>query len=184
MSESTGLSQRAYARHRGCDVSLVNRWFHGGRLVLTADRKIDAAASDAALAETISPSHGGRGGGGILTRAAAEEKPEAPEISDAMSLTAARTASAVYKAKQDEADYRKSIGELVELAKVRAGNTAAYGAVVRALQQARIRLAPLVIAAADEHRAYELLGIEFDAALTELADTIAALPEQLTATSQ
>lgn len=185
----TGATQADYARHRGVSRPYVHRLYHEGALVLNADGTINVAASDAALAAAHDPTRGGKGGGGILTRAARAEAeegaaslPEVPNPAD--SVSESKRLSAYYKAKKDESDYRQSIKELVELPRLRSGNAAAFGAVSRALGHARIRLAPLTAATSDEHRTYELLGKEFDAILTELADALAAMADQMTATSQ
>lgn len=181
---ATGVTQAEYARHRGVARPTIHRLYHGGSLVLHADRTIDVAASDAALAVSFDPTRGGKGGGGILTRAAQAEEvdPETPARGD--TVTESKRLSAYYKAKTDEAEYRKRIGELGELAKMRSGAAEAFGALARALEQSRARLAPLLAAESDERAVYELMGKEQDAALSELADTLEALPERVNATQQ
>lgn len=180
----TGYTQAQYARHRGVARPTIHKLYHGGTLVLYEDGTINVVASDAALAASIDPTRGGRGGGGILTKAmrAEAEDSETPNRGD--SVTESKRLSAYYKAKTDEAEYRKRIGELCELARMKAGVAEAYGAISRWLEQSRARLAPVLAAEGDERRVYELMGKEFDTALAELADTLEALPERVTATQQ
>lgn len=180
---TTGATQAEYARHRGVARPTIHRLYHGGSLVLHADGTINVAASDAALAASFDPTRGGRGGGGILTRAMqAEAEEPAPNRSD--SVTESKRLSAYYKAKTDEAEYRARIKELGEMARMRSGAAEAFGAVARTLDQSRARLAPILAAETDERRVYELLGKEYDSTLAELADTLEALPERVTATQQ
>lgn len=51
-----------YARHRGVTAAMVSHWVNAGRLVLTADGRVDVAASDRALQESLDPARGGKGG--------------------------------------------------------------------------------------------------------------------------
>lgn len=184
----TGLTQGGYARHRGVSGPYVNKLYHAGRLVLHPDGSIDAEASDRALSVSHDPIRGGKGGGGAITRAlraeSADDDEDGGRPAPGDSVTESKRLSAYYKAKTDEADYRARIGELGELSRMRAGVTEAYGALARFLEQCRARISPILAAEGNERRVYELLGKELDAGMTELADTLEALPERVTATQQ
>lgn len=188
-----GLTQAAYAKRRGVSRPYVHKLYHEGRLKVNADGTIDADASDAMLARSSDPTRGGDGGGGVLTRAMEQEsnaKPLAaemtalPDTGTPMTMTEAKTASAIYRAKQDEAEYRKSVKELVESARADAGIADAFGVVGRALEQLADRMAARLAAETDPRRMHALLIAEFDAVRTEIANAIESLPETLTATRQ
>lgn len=56
------MRKSEYARHRDVTPAMVSHWCNAGRLVLTADGRVDVVASDRALAETLDPARGGKGG--------------------------------------------------------------------------------------------------------------------------
>lgn len=185
MNKVTGYTQAQYARHRGVARPTIHKLYHGGALVLHEDGSINVAASDAALKASFDPTRGGKGGGGILTRAMRAEAEDGEERTDRNdSVSESKRLSAYFKAKTDEAEYRKRIGELGELSRMNAGVAEAFGALARRLEQSRARLAPVLAAESGERRVYELLGKEIDGAMTELAETLEALPERVTATQQ
>ncbi len=57
----TLLKKSAYAAHRGVSPGMVTHWIKGDRLVLV-DGMVDVVKSDAALAATMDPARGGKGG--------------------------------------------------------------------------------------------------------------------------
>jgi hypothetical protein len=182
---SEGLSQRAYAKHRGCNVSLVNRWAQAGRLVVGPDGKIDAEASDKALAASIDRTRGGAGGGGAFTQAMREEA-QAPtkDTSTGNRLTEAKIVAAVYDAKQKKLGYELAIGKAFEADRVLSAARDTFESLRRSIQQIADRIASPVAAETDPRKVHALLSAEHNAVLETIASVFESLPEQFTATRQ
>jgi hypothetical protein len=179
----SGFSQSAYARHRGCDRSLIHRWVKSGRLVIGPDGKIDAEASDKALAASIDRTRGGAGGGGADTRAMREEK-QAVNAPTSNRMTDARIATAEYDAKLKQLEYEREIGKVFEANRVLSAVTDIFGSLRRAVQQIADRIASPVAAETDSRKVHALLSAEHDAVLETISAVIQSLPAQLTATRQ
>jgi hypothetical protein len=180
---SEGLSQRAYAKHRGCNVSLVNRWAQAGRLVVGPDGKIDAEASDKALAASIDRTRGGAGGGGAFTQAMREETQPANGPA-ANPMTNAKVAVAVYDAKLRKLEYDREIGKVFEAGRVLSAAADTFATLRRAIQQIADRIASPVAAETDPRRVHALLLAEHNALLETMAAAFESLPGQFTVTRQ
>lgn len=196
---SQHLSQRGYARHRGCDVSLINRWIKAGRIPTDESGKVDPVAADAALAD-MDRTRGGRGGGGIKVHPersdarkvdrgpAAAIQDDVPERDDepdrSGTLAEAQKAKVRIQTKRELAAYRKEVGELVERGRVEAAVVAICGAVRRSVQLIPDNVASRAAAEDDERKVRAIIMTACEQVLSDLADAVAALPEQLTATRQ
>jgi hypothetical protein len=171
---SEGLSQRAYAKHRGCNVSLVNRWAKAGRLAIGPDGKIDADASDKALAASMDRTRGGVGGGGAHTQAMRHEATAAPAATNRM--TEAKIAAAVYDAKRKKLDFDRSVGAVIEAHAAESAAIDAFESLRRAIQQVPDRIAPAVAAETDARKVHGMLSAEYNAVLERSAAIIELLP--------
>lgn len=117
------VSQAEFARQIGVDRSHVTRLKQAGRLVLTADGRVDADASRARIAATADPNRDD-----VAARHAAAKvspgntAPPAPEPTDKVgnSYQAARAVKEKYLALDAKATYEQRIGELIARADVQA----------------------------------------------------------------
>ncbi|NHN79697.1 terminase small subunit [Azotobacter chroococcum] len=120
------LSKSEFAAHKGWSKPYVSKLAKQGRLVMTADGKVDVAATEALLQRTADPSKTGvadrhqrerieRGVTAHLTPAAPplDPQPDRPEDED-IDLQKARARREHYLARLAENEARKSDGELVE----------------------------------------------------------------------
>lgn len=131
------ISQADYARHRGATRQYIGKLIKLGKIppaAINAEKKIDVAAADLALGETIERvvarererdddgDGGGSGGGGFENQAGA-------------GLTKARTASAFYQANLARLQYEEKIGKLVSRADLEISMQRAAEALGRDLDQ-------------------------------------------------
>src|SRR6266511_3819406 len=106
------MTKAEFARFRAVSRAAVSQWAAAGRIVVTADGKVDVAASVKKLAETGGSSRGGKNGGGVAA-ARPEERPsfagERAALNGAQDVTLmrARTAQAAFAAKTSELDYHE-----------------------------------------------------------------------------
>jgi hypothetical protein len=198
------MSKSAYARHRGVSPAMVTHWTKADRIAIV-DGKVDAFESDAMLARTLDPARGGKGGkserpGSRSMNGKPGGKPngnpagfqEQPEVVDQVvapptagaTFQDARARRETFAASLAEVEFRKRVGELVELARVNAGIADMLGMVRRAVQRIPDALATQVAAEGDPRKCRILMSAECERTLSDLAAAIDALPEQLTATRQ
>lgn len=122
------LSKSEFAAHKGWSKPYVSKLAKNGRLVLTADGKVDVAATEALLQRTADPSKTGvadrhqrerveRGVTAHLAPAAPPLDPPPSALDDdgeAIDFQKARARREHYLARLAENESRKSDGELVE----------------------------------------------------------------------
>jgi phage terminase Nu1 subunit (DNA packaging protein) len=157
------LTKAAYARHRGCDRSLISRWGRAGRLVM-ADGLVDVVATDAKLAATRDPrrigevrSKIGRGG----------EDP----------LRAARIRTEEAQAARQELDLAERQGKLVRLDEAKRAAVEAATAINAAISSMPARTAAALAAAlqVDVRPVHTILEEQADELRQVAADAMRAL---------
>ena len=178
---SEGLSQRAYAKHRGCNVSLINRWLKADRLVIGPDGKIDAARSDEALAASMDRT---RGEAAWEARSPAMRKETGASEPVSNSMTNAKVACAVYDAKMKKLQYDLAIGKAFEADRVLSAARDSFDSLRRAIQQIADRIASPVAAETDPRKVHALLSAEHNAVLETVASVLESLPQRFTVTRQ
>ncbi len=180
----TGISQIQFAHLIGCSRSWVTQLKKDGRLVLTADGKVDADASRARIAATggdrldVAERHAaGRG-----HVAAPAELPEARRESRGgsaaddkvgSSYQAARAVKEKYAALSAKAEYEKQIGNLIPKEDVDAALRFIGGAVRAAFDVFPDQNAPLVAPVNDLAEVHEILTQSCRDALATIGDAIA-----------
>jgi predicted outer membrane protein len=186
------LTQREYAEHRGCSQPYIAKLCKAGRIPLV-NGKIDPEAADAALAKSSNPAN-------LASARAVREAKEAgearavarkvptvaPPDPDPLSYNAMRTRREGFLAKQAELDYRRSIGEVCEVAAATKAVMDCAVATRRLVEQIPNRIANQLAAAmgADVRRVQPMMQAEIERICDEIANTAQALPEKLGATSQ
>lgn len=160
------ISQREYARQKGCSVQYVNKLVKEGRIVLTSG-KIDPATADA-------------GWNGRTQQPRADvPKPETPAptvrespSSNPNSYLAARTFHETYKAKREKLLYEQLQGKLVDgdLVLEKASN---------AFQNCRVRMrglaksmAPILASHTSPAEIEKIMADAIEGALTVLSDDV------------
>lgn len=170
------MTRAEFARHRGVSKPAVTQWAAAGRLVLTADGKVDVEASEVRLAETMN-SRGGKRQTGVSGGAQAEPAPgRSGELQFASgTLTDARTKQAQTRAKLDDLEYQERIGRLVEKAKVDAAIADGLATIVSQLRTISVRTAPKLVGEADLRKIQDAIDDEVERICQETSDTLRAM---------
>lgn len=157
------LTKAAYARHRGCDRSLISRWGRAGRLVMVGDL-VDVPATDAKIEATRSP----RRIGEVRSR---------PERGGEDPLRAARIRAEQASAELREIDLATKRGEVVRLDTARRAATEAAAAIAAAISNMPARTAAAIAAAlqVDVQPIQNLLDEQADELRQIAADAMRAL---------
>ncbi|MEO8755028.1 MAG: hypothetical protein ABI624_20380 [Casimicrobiaceae bacterium] len=163
------LSKSAYARHRGVSAAMVSHWTKAGRLVLV-DGKVDVAKSDAALAATLAPDRGGKGG---VPASRGTEQP-AP-VTPTGAFTEHRASRESFNAKEAELDYLERVGKLVERERYDRALTDALAPVMAALDRMAPTLGPLVTGETDARKVQNLIDDAVDGIRRDMESTIRAM---------
>lgn len=179
MSNAVTFSE--FARLQDWSPSYVTKLKADGRLVLTADGKVDVEASVARIKETEDPNRDD-----VRARHAKAREggaPASPPVTDRVGQTfaASRAVKEKYLALTAEAEYRRMIGNLVETATVRAAGAEA-GTVLRATLENLPDNLAVVLADGDperERRIHARLVEHIDLALHEIADKLKSLSERV-----
>ncbi len=181
----SGLSLRAYARHRGVSHTAVRKALAAGRITAAADGSIDpeqadrqwSASTDLAkprnsvtgvpkLRAAGSPSDP-IGSPGFEEAAGASPEAGAPRL--VSSYAASRAAREAYLARLAKLDFEQKSGKLVDADEVRAQ----IFALGRRLRDAMLglpdRLAPVLVGQSDPDVIHRLLNDEIVASLSELS---------------
>lgn len=162
------MSKAEFASHRGVGKSAVSNWAAKGLLVMV-DGKVDAAATDAVLAQKLDMGRG-RPRGGELPLA----KPATAEAADVISLDRERREYVREQKIGLRAKNLREAGELVAKAEAEQA-LAEMGRVARERMHAVVRRLCERLAAEDDARAIRvLLDDEIDAAFASLADDLEA----------
>ncbi|MFQ5914672.1 MAG: elements of external origin [Nitrospinota bacterium] len=105
------MSVSAYARHRGCSRTAVQKAISSGRIFLDPDGKIDPKKADQKWAKSTSLIHGGKRGEKGQGNGPADE-------SRSTTFNEARTAHEVFKARLARLEFEERKGKLIEWEKV------------------------------------------------------------------
>ena len=112
----TTVSQAEFARMEGKARSYITALKTAGRLVMTADGKVDVEASRARIAGTSDPNRDDVSKRWAETRATPEEPSAADKIGS--SYQAARAVKEKFAAMTAKLDYERAIGKMVEKTEV------------------------------------------------------------------
>lgn len=121
------MTQVEYARHRGVSKQAINKALKAGKFALREEngrKGIDPAEADQALGLNVQR---------VLAGEDEDDLREAPARSVSSGLTAARTASEVYRARLAELEYNKQIGKLRPLEQTEAAAMRCFEVVLRAM---------------------------------------------------
>lgn len=190
----SGMSQRAYARHRGVTHRAVQKAIASGRITTMPDGSIDPAAADAAWARNTDETKAANSVSGDPKHRRPEGSPPIPagasapatsrvraggssatgtqdagQSGVAAGYTAARALRETYAARRERLRFEKETGALVPVDDVRlaAFNTARR---VRDLLLAvPDRIAPVLAATDDTTSCHRIVGDEIRRALQELS---------------
>lgn len=155
---TTGMSQHAYAKHRGVTHRAVQKAIKAGRL----NRSVkDGRITDAALADQEWADNSD------------ERKRREPSTSDT-TFQKANTLTAMYKMKMLKLEHDEKVGLLIGVDEVKVIMFNASRKVRDALQSLPERLAA-VVADRPRDEVYAALKKEVDQALTEFADSMAKM---------
>lgn len=135
------MTQAEYARHRGVSRQAIGKLVSSGKLPATAFvleggvRKIDPAAADFALGETRERIASGEDDAGGADESFGSNAGSAAQPGGAgvARLTAARTATEIYRARTAELEYEQKIGRLLSREDVVAAMEKCAGVIVREL---------------------------------------------------
>lgn len=165
------LSKADYARHRGCDRSLITRWGKVGRLVMR-DGLVDVDATDALLAKTADP----RRVGELRSRVARGDGSRNGHDP----LRAARIRAEEASAAERELDLAERRGELVRLDVVRRAAATAVGEITKAIGTLPARASAAIAAklGVEARLVAALLDEESDALRQVAANALRRLIEQ------
>lgn len=185
------LKKSEYAKHRGVSPAMVTHWLGAGRLVLdVSGKRVDVVASDAALAGSLDPSRGGKGGGpnakriprgeaaagGVQDAAPPADGPGPGRHTDPNSPTSRftehRATREGFVAKEAELRYLERAGALVSLDVYEAAIRAGMGPIVAAVDSLAPRIAQTVIGLTDPRAVEAAIEKEIE---TIRADLIRAL---------
>lgn len=204
---AAGMTQTAYAKHRGISQPYVSRLIKAGRIPCV-NGLIDPVAADAALEKSTDPDRKR----GAARRLAAkrsengeESRPETSEVvekaphkgghppvtnrkavSATQTYTEMRAKRESVLAQSAELDYRQRVGQLCEIDAVARAVSDCSVATRRMIEQIPNRIAARIAAtlSVDVRSIEPLMRTEIEHALDELANTASTLPERLASTQQ
>ncbi|MBK7023992.1 MAG: hypothetical protein IPH41_10960 [Sulfuritalea sp.] len=158
-----------FARHLGCSPASVTRLKKAGRLVLTADGKVDVDGSLWRLAETQ---------GGQASQADLAPPPVSAWKHPEHNFQLQRARRVTYEALTAEREARLMLAKLVDAAAVRAAANEASALILAMARAFPASVAGKIAAASDEVQTREILEDGVPDLLQTLADRLAALAEQ------
>lgn len=183
----TTLTQSQFARHLAVDRAHVTRLKHAGRLVMTADGRVDVEASEARIAATADPAKSAVAERHAAARAGAVDgqKPPKSEPDDDGEQAAgtpdyqkARARRETANAELAEMESATRAGQLMETALVLAA-IADAGATLRThLATLPAILAPQLATLNDENQVRLLLEDHIEQALGELAERMGKMAKE------
>lgn len=157
------ISQREYARQKGCSVQYVNKLVKEGRILLT-EGKIDPATADAGMSARLNPPR-------AQMEVPAQPVPK-PSVGRPDSYLTARTVHEHYKAATQKLVYEQMQGKLVDGDKIlEAANNAFANCRVRMRGLAR-SLAPILANHTSAAECEKILANGIEGALTVLSDDV------------
>ena len=137
------VSQAEFARLEGKARSYITALKNAGRLVMTADGKVDVEASRARLTESADPNRDD-----VTQRwQQARTKTAEPEPAEVMGngYQAARAVKEKYAAMQAKLEYERAVGKMIEKAEVQAATTDVVTTLRQALENMPHRTAPELV---------------------------------------
>lgn len=167
MSERTLVSKSEYARMKGVSPPAVTYWARDGRIVVV-DGKVDVEASDALLAKTGHPSHGGK-------RTDSAEVIELPAGGSRERLLQSQSRRADTRAQLDELDLLERKGLLVERARYDEALADGLAPVMSQFETLSARLGPKLVGLTDLRRIQDLIDDEVAKLREETATTLRAM---------
>jgi hypothetical protein len=175
------LNQKQFAEAQGWSRSYVTELKQAGRLVITANGKVNVEASLLLIKQSEDPNRddvrnrhaGNRGQGAGSEKPAAAEKPKKEKDPNQVTFAEARARKEHFLAEQAQLDFEKSSGKLVEMEAVRNAG-ADIGAQLRAtLENLPDQLSPELAPITDPDQMHAVLVEKFQDVLTGLSARIA-----------
>lgn len=146
----TTVSQAEFARMEGKNRSYITALKTAGRLVMTADSRVDVEASRAKIAATADPNRDDVSKRWANTRAPAADEPSASDKIGS-SYQTARAVKEKFAAMTAKLDYERAIGKMIEKAEVESAIEDVTSVIRQTLENLPHRTAP------------ELVGKDLDA---------------------
>lgn len=170
-----GISQAAYARHRGCSSAYIAKLKKQGKLVLCPDGSVNQKASDDLLARLQNPAAHAQTEAASKARSGGLKKKPGPKP-DA-DLVNYRLRQEKAKAEKLEMELAKARGELLDRkAVIQAGADA--GRTLRdTILGLPAKLAPVLAVEDDPSKVQAVLKKELEAGLVEFGKSIKRLPD-------
>ena len=191
-----GLSQRAYARHRGVTHRAVQKAIKTGRIATNSDGTIDPARADAQWTANTDPASAARyelneeneqsppgaevatgNGGGVGVRPASR-RPTGPgpprprsgsaELPTAGGYLASRAVREAYRARREKLAFERESGALVRVEEVRAASFVAGRRIREHLLTLADRIAPIVAGLSDSRECHRVIAEEINRLLTDI----------------
>jgi hypothetical protein len=176
-----GLSQRAYARHRGVTHRAVQKAIKAGRITRNSDGTIDPATADAQWKANTDPAGPTANGTQRVPVSVSQPQviPVAPRTpggnGDASSppaggYLASRAVREAYRARREKLAFERDSGALVPIEDVRATAFATGRRIREHLLTLPDRIAPLVAGFSDAGECHRVITEEVEHVLEELND--------------
>jgi len=188
-----GLSQRAYARHRGVTHRAVQKAIKAGRITTNSDGTIDAARADAQWTANTDPAGAARhelneenekspqdagltppsgaGAGPPARRPAtvpSRSRNGASEPPTAGGYLASRAVREAYRARREKLAFERESGALVRVEEVRAASFVAGRRIREHLLTLADRIAPIVAGLSDGRECHRVIAEEINRLLTDI----------------
>ena len=188
-----GISQRAYARHRGVTHRAVQKAIRAGRITTNPDGTIDLSRADAEWTANTDPagtakyelndqdelspgepdlSTSDRDGTGVPPprRPALASRPRkgSPEPPTTGGFLASRAVREAYRARREKLAYERESGALVRVEEVRAASFTAGRRIREHLLTLADRIAPVVAGLSDGRECHRVIAEEVNRLLTEI----------------
>jgi len=157
------MSLRAYARHRGCALSAVQKAIKTGRITVQPDGKIDAAQADIQWArntEHHAPPVAHRG----------QEEDDGSSFGGSQ-YTKARAVREHYQARLTKIEYEERVAKLVPKDEVQVAAFNKFRQFRDHMLNIPDRIAAMVAAETEAARCYEIIAIEIRKALNDFSDS-------------
>lgn len=172
MSGPVTLSE--FARLQGVSPSYVTKLKHAGRLVLTADGRVDVEASRARIRDTEDPNRDDVRARHARARGGEDPSPPDPQGHAAQGFASARAVKERYFALSAKLEYERAIARVVDVATVQAAGVEVGTFLRAAIEALPDQIAP-ILAEGDperERRIHGRLREHVEMVLTELADKL------------
>lgn len=153
------MSRGEYARHRGVSAPTITQFGHEGRLIETADGKINVAETDALLATSLDPARGGD----------RTDKGLHPNSTNAADYLAAKTRRELAMAAKAGLEAEHLAGRLVSVEEVEREAFTAARQAQESLLAIPDRLASMLAAESDPAKTHQLLSDEIRRVVSAIA---------------